>query len=107
MLLVTIDSWILRLQCIDQDAYNKFSVVHQGYALESSVIAVYERMDVEECKTMCIDEYRCRSINHSKSQNKCEINEKIKETSGNNNFKAKPGYAYLSTNYSTKNVGTF
>ena len=105
-LLIAIDSWILRLQCIDQDAYNKFSVVHQGYALENSVIAVYERMDVEECKTMCIDEYRCRSINHSKNENKCEINDKVKETSGSSDFKAKVGYTYLATSYSTKNVGT-
>ena len=69
------------------------------------MIAVYERMDVEECKTMCIDEYRCRSINHSKDQNRCEINDKIKETSDSSNFKAKAGYAYLATSYSTKNVG--
>ena len=69
------------------------------------MIAVYEKMDVEECKTMCIDEYRCRSINHSKNQNKCEINEKIKETSGSSNFKVKAGYSYLATSYSTRNVG--
>ena len=51
------------------------------------MIAVYDRMDVEECKPLCIDEYQCKSINHSKGKNRCEINNKIKETSGSSDLK--------------------
>ena len=99
-----IECWIVRLQCIDQESFNKFNIKHNGYALENNMLAVYERMDLEECKTMCLDEYRCRSINYSEDGKKCEINDKIKETSKSGDFKAKPGYTYLATNYATKNV---
>ena len=106
-MLVFIECWIVRLQCIDQEGFNKFNIKHNGYALENNVLAVYERMDLEECKTMCLDEYRCRSINYSEGKKQCELNDKIKETSKSGDFKAKIGYTYLATNYATKNVSIF
>ena len=103
--MVLIESWILRLPCIDDES-KIFTTIMPGYALENHVIARYHRMNVEECKRMCFDELQCRSINHS-DQNVCELNDNINQTSNQGDFKAKPGSTYITTNYSSKNVCSF
>ena len=71
------------------------------------MIATYDRMELDECKSMCLDEYRCRSINHSEDAKRCELNDKINETAKSGGLKAKSGYTYLATDYSTNNVCIF
>ena len=97
------ECWIVRLACLDENSID-FSKKIEGHALQNSTIASYDKMDFDECKTMCYDELKCKSINYSDQMKRCEINSKIQETSSSGDLIAKSGFTYYSTDYQTKNV---
>ena len=101
--LVIVDCWIIRKSCI-QEA--DFSVINEGHALENNVIATFNSVSLAQCKENCVDDFRCRSINHADDGSACELNDQISELATPGDWKIKSGWTYHSTNYAVRNVSS-
>ena len=103
MIMVAVDCWIIRLQCIKEETGRQFVVTEANKMLENHVIRSLKTQTKKDCEIECFDEFTCKSINWS-SDKICELNKGIKQTAAPDDFKSRIGWSYSSTNYDTKNV---
>ena len=99
--LVMADCWIIRKSCVREA---DFSIIRVGHALENNVIATFNSLSLAQCKENCIDDFRCRSINHADDDSVCELNDQISELATPGDLKSKSGWTYHSTNYAVRDV---
>eukprot|EP00112_Aurelia_sp_Birch-Aquarium-sp1_P012370 Seg2600.2 transcript_id=Seg2600.2/GoldUCD/mRNA.D3Y31 product=Fucolectin-1 protein_id=Seg2600.2/GoldUCD/D3Y31 len=97
-----VDCWIIRKSCI-QEA--DFSIIKEGHALEKNVIATFNSLSLDQCKENCVDDFRCRSINHADNDSVCELNDQIDELATRGALESKSGWTYHSTNHAVRNIG--
>ncbi|XP_065072025.1 uncharacterized protein LOC135696532 [Rhopilema esculentum] len=93
---------ILRMPC---KTFANFSVVLHGHSLDATYRTL-ENLDEQMCKTECIIEGQCKSININKDMGICQLNDKSAQNP-NDRVKtdAKSGWTYFSTRYDEKHVG--
>ena len=101
--LVMADCWIIRKSCVREA---DFSIIGVGHALENNVIVTFNSISLAQCKENCIDDFRCRSINHADDNSACELNDQIPELATPGDLKSKSGWTYHSTNYAVRNVSS-
>ena len=96
---ISIYANILRLPCKHQSKYDikKEHVVLQGYVFET-LFFISER----ECQLECLMNQMCGSMNFEKTgEQRCELNSiTALDVKDNAAFKSKPGWKYISSNYS-------
>ncbi|XP_065071781.1 uncharacterized protein LOC135696328 isoform X2 [Rhopilema esculentum] len=99
---VTVKGEILRLPC---KTFANFSVVLHGHSLDATYRTL-ENLDEQMCKTECIIEGQCKSININKDLGICQLNDKSAQNP-NDRVKtdAKSGWTYFSTRYDEKHIG--
>eukprot|EP00112_Aurelia_sp_Birch-Aquarium-sp1_P002743 Seg1304.4 transcript_id=Seg1304.4/GoldUCD/mRNA.D3Y31 product=Fucolectin-1 protein_id=Seg1304.4/GoldUCD/D3Y31 len=100
--LVIVDCWIIRKSCV-QEA--DFSVIKVGHALGNHVVATLNSLSLAQCKENCVDDFRCRSVNHADDDSVCELNDQINELATRGALESKSGWTYHSTNHSVRNIG--
>lgn len=105
MLLVAIDCWVVRINCLSDENRLPFIFNKDGKALENHVIKTIGNRTVKECENECYDEFACKSINWSRG-NVCELNSELEETKSGE-LKDRVGWFYRSTDHTTKNVSYF
>ncbi len=90
---------ILRLHCKE---VAEFNIVKTGFILEGSVIDTFPALDVEACKTKCVENNKCASINIEISTGQCQLNSK---TIDDNRFKQtmflkkQNGWSFITTDF--------
>ncbi len=103
---LTVESFILRLSCKKEA---DFSISHKNYALTGSVIGKYTVPHLGKCVEECMANHGCKSMNYKASggENNCELNSKIRQNSKADQYAERPGWMYISTDYSKFKVISF
>ena len=102
----TINSEILRLPC---KHFANFSITKPDAALQGSIIATLLFKSENECRSECMINSQCKSINRQeRGDQTCELNNRTTEDRNDGaTLVNRPGWSFQSTDYSYGLVSNF